>query len=115
MIAYLESHDLFDVSIGAGEEHYEEKNDWLTNCYKAYGIMCMAVSPMMNYLIDYVDYPFELWINLDRYFGVQKEEDDTYNESNTSSSVLPSNVSASIVSDEVIHDEEMKKSSTRSI
>ena len=36
-------------------------------------IMCLGMSPQMHYLIDSAEYPFEIWINLDRAFGVQKE------------------------------------------
>ena len=39
--------------------------------------MCLVMSHKMWYLIDSVEYPFELWRNIDRYFGVQKEVDDT--------------------------------------
>ena len=46
---------------------------------------------------------------------MQKEVDNTWSESNTSSSDLPSNVSASILSYEVGQDEEIEESSTQSI
>ena len=46
---------------------------------------------------------------------MQKEVDNTWRESNTSSSVLPSNVSASILSNEVVQDEGEVESSTQSI
>ena len=46
---------------------------------------------------------------------MQKEVDNIWSESNSSSSVLPSNVSASILSDEVVQDEEIVESSTHSI
>ena len=65
----------------------------------------MVTSPDMRYLMESIEYPFELWRNLEREFGVQKEEDNTWSESNTSSSVLPSNFSASILFDEVVQDE----------
>ena len=115
MVAYLESHDLLDVSFGAGKEYYEEENDWLNDYDRAYGSMGMVMSPYMRYLVELLEYPFELWRNLDRAFCLQKEVDNTWRESNTSSSVLPSNVSASILSDEVVQDEEIEKYATRSI
>ena len=65
--------------------------------------------------MDSIEFPFDLWINIYRYFGVQKEVDDTWSESNTSSSVLPSNLLASTLSDEFVQVEEMEKSSTHSI
>ena len=77
--------------------------------------MGMVMSPYMCYLMEFVEYPFELWRNLDRDFGVHKEEDDSWSESITFSCVLPSKVSASILSDEVVQDEEEAKSSTQSI
>ena len=68
--------------------------------------MGMVMSHDMCYLMESVEYPFEIWINLDRAFGVHKEEYDIWSESNTSSCVLPSQVLTSILSDEVVHDEE---------
>ena len=77
MVAYLKSHDLFDVSIGSSEEYYEEEHDWLNYCDKAYGGMGMVMSTNMRYWMDSVEYPFNIWRNLDKYFGVQKEEDNS--------------------------------------
>ena len=77
MVAYLESHDLLGVSFGAGKESYEEEEDWLNECDRAYGSMGMVMSPIMRYLIEFVKYAFELWRNLDRAFDVQKEVDNT--------------------------------------
>ena len=59
MVAYLESHDLLDVSLGAGKESYEEENDWLNDCDRAYGSMCMVMTPNMRYLMESSKYPFE--------------------------------------------------------
>ena len=72
MNTYLKRQCLFDVSIGAVSEpeSYEEKIDWLNDCDRAYGIMCLVMSPKMHYLIDFVEYAFDLWNNLDKYFGV---------------------------------------------
>ena len=69
MIEYLKSHDLFDISIGFVSEptYYEQKCAWLNDYNKAYGVMCLAISPSMCYLIDIVDTPSELWKNLYRY------------------------------------------------
>ena len=46
---------------------------------------------------------------------MHKEVDNTWSESNTSSSFLPSNSSASILFDQVVQDEEEAESSTQSI
>ena len=47
MSAYLKRQCLFDVSIGglSEPESYEEKIDWINNCDRAYGIMCLGMSP----------------------------------------------------------------------
>ena len=58
MVAYLESHDILDVSFGAGKESYEEENDWPNECDRAYGSMCMVMIPNMCYLVEYTEYPF---------------------------------------------------------
>ena len=66
MVAYLESHDLLDVSFGDGKESYEKENDWLNDYDREYGSMCMVMSPHMCYLMESVEYPFELQRNIDR-------------------------------------------------
>ena len=60
MRAYLKRQCLFDVSIGALSEpkYYEEKIDWLNNCDRAYGIMCLGMSPNINHIIYSSEYPF---------------------------------------------------------
>ena len=103
------------MCLGAGKESYEEEEDWINDCDRAYGSMGMVMSHDMRYLTKSIEYPFELWRNTDRAFGVHKELDNTWRESNTSSSFLPSNVSASILSKEVVQDEETTESSTHSI
>ena len=32
MISYLKRQGLYEISIGAGEESYEEPSDWLNDC-----------------------------------------------------------------------------------
>ena len=106
MRAYLK-RCLFDVSIGALSEleSYEENIDWLNNCDRTYGIMCLGISPNIYHLIDFVEYPFELWNNLDKAFGVQEVEDEAWREPIISSCGLSEYVLASTLSDEVIYDE----------
>ena len=72
MNIYLKRQCLFDVSIGALSKpnYYEEKIDWLNNCDRAYGIFFLAMSPNIHHLIDSVEYPFELWKNLDKAFSM---------------------------------------------
>ena len=77
MVPYLKSHDLLDVSFGASKESYEEENDWLTECDRAYGSMGILRSPDMHCLMESVECPFDLQRNIDKTFGVQKEVDNT--------------------------------------
>ena len=74
MCAYLKRKCLYDLSIGVvnNPESYEGKCDWLSDCNRAYGTMCLAIPPTMRYLLDSVEYPFELWRNLDEALGLQK-------------------------------------------
>ena len=60
MVAYIEIHDLLDVSFGVGKESYEGENDWINYCYRAYGIMCMVMTPNICYLMESIEYPFQL-------------------------------------------------------
>ena len=106
MSAYLKRQCLFDVSIGASSEttSYEERIDWMNNCDRAYGIMCLGMYPNIHHLIDSVGYPFELWNNLDKAFGVQEVEDEAWSEPNISYCYLSQYFLASTFSDELIHD-----------
>ena len=72
MSACLKRQCLFDVSVGAlsEPESYEEKINWLNNYDSAYGIMCLGMSPNINHLKDFVEYPFELWKNFKKTFSV---------------------------------------------
>ena len=107
MSAYLKSQCLFDVSIGALSEpdSYEEKIDWINNCDRAYGIMCLVMSPNIYHLIDSTEYPFELWNISNKAFGLQEIEDEAWSEINISSCDLSQDILASTFSDEVSHDE----------
>ena len=107
MISYLKRQGLYEISIGAGEDSYEYPSDWLNNCDREIVSICLAISPSMRYLIDSVEYPKDLWIELDRTFG--KKNEDHYNNLERTlitTRVIYSKVSASILSDEVVQDEE---------
>ena len=115
MIAFLKSHELFDVSIGvvAMPESNHEKSIWFNNCNRAYGAMCLAIPPRMRYRIDVVEFPSEIWSRLDKSFGQQTEEISAKHwesASGISFQVIPT----SIISQEYefLPDEEMTKSST---
>ena len=90
MSAYLKRQCLFDVSIGAlsKPESYEENIDWINNCDIDYEIICFGMSPNIHHLIDSVEYPFELWKNGDKDFGLQEIEDEAWSEPSISSSSL---------------------------
>ena len=34
------------------QDIYKEPSDWLNDCDRAFGAMCLAISPIMRYLID---------------------------------------------------------------
>ena len=61
MISSLKRQGLYEVSIGDGEESYEEPSDWFNDYDREIGAICLAISPSMRYLIDSVDYPKDLW------------------------------------------------------
>ena len=80
-------------------DSYEEKCFWLNDCDRAYGTMCLAIPPTMRYLLDSVEYPFDLWRNLDEALGMQKQY-MSYMESKqmgTSLCVLPLKVLSSCI------------------
>ena len=60
MIPSLKRQGLYEVSIGAGEESYEDPSDWLNDYDREIGAICLAISPCMQYLIDSVEYPKDL-------------------------------------------------------
>ena len=95
MSAYLKRQCLFEVSIGAlsEPESYEENIEWLNNCDRAYGIMCLGMYPNMHHLIEYVEYPFELWNNLEKAFGMQEVEAGAWSEPSISFCSLSLNIS----------------------
>ena len=109
MSAYLTRQCLFDVSIGAlsEPESYEEKIDWINNCDRYYGILCLGMSPNIYHLIDSAEYSFELWKILDKAFGLQEIEDEAWSEPSISSCSLSQDFLAFTFSDEVDHDEEV--------
>ena len=86
MSTYLKRQCLFDVSIGPLRKlkSYEENIDWLNIFDRAYGIMCLEMSPTIHHLIDSAEYPFELWKFLEKDFGVQEIEEEARIEPNVS-------------------------------
>ena len=105
MSAYLKRQCLFDVSIGAlsEPESYEEKINWINNFDRAYGIMCLGMSPNIYYLIDSAEFPFEIWKILDKAFGLQEIEDEAWSEPNISSCSLSKDLLDSTFSNKFDH------------
>ena len=116
MIASLKREDLYEVSIGLGKESYENENDWLNDCDKSFGTICLALSPSFLYLVKSVEYPKDLWTKLDRTFGKHNEDHNSTLKSTPSTTrVLDSKLPSSTLFDEVVQDEEEAESSTQSI
>ena len=67
--------------------------------------MFLVMSPNIHHLIDSTEYPFELWNNLDKAFGLQEIEDEAWSEPSISSCSLSQDFLASTLSDEVDHNE----------
>ena len=56
MIASLKRQGIYEVSIGLGKESYEDENDSLNDGDRYFGTICLAFSPSLRYLIDFVGY-----------------------------------------------------------
>ena len=107
MISSLKRQGLYEVSIGIGKESYEYENGWLNDGDRAFGTICLSLSPSLRYLIASVEYPKDLWTELDRTFGKHNEDHYTNLESTPNTTrFIYSKVSASTLSDKVVQDEE---------
>ena len=107
MSTYLKSQCLFDASIGALSEpkYYEEKIDWINNCNRAYGIICLGMYPNIYHLIYSTEFTFELWKIMDKAFGLQEIEDEAWSKPSISSYSISQYFLAYKFSDEFYHDE----------
>ena len=113
MISSLKRQGLYEASIGLGKESYEYENEWLNFGDRAFGTICLAFSPSLCYLIDYVEYTKEIWTELDRTFGKHNEDHYINLESTPSTTrVIYSKLLAYILSYEVFQDDEEEESST---
>ena len=116
MIASLKRRGLYEVSIGLGKESYENDNDWLNDGDRAFGSICLALSPSLHYLIGSAEYPKDIWTKLDRTFAKHNEKHNiTLEITSSTTRFIYSKFLASNLFDEVVQDEEEAKSSTRSI
>ena len=106
MISYLKRQDLYELYIGLGKESYKNQNVWLNEGDRDFGAICLALSPILHYLIGSVEYPKDLWTKLDRTFGKHNEDHNRNLEITPNTTrVLYSKLSASTLSDEVVLDE----------
>ena len=116
MISYLKRQGLYELSIELGKESYEDQNDWINYGDRYFGTICLAFSPSLHYIIDFAEYPKDLWIELDRTFGRHNEYHYINFESTPRTKIfIYSKVSASTLSDEAVQDEEEAESFTQSI
>ena len=60
MIASMKRRGLYEVYIGLGKESYQNENDWLNDGDRAFGAICLALSPSLRYLIGSAEYPKDL-------------------------------------------------------
>ena len=60
MITSLKRRGLYEVSIGLVKESYEDENDWLNDSDRAFGAICLALSPSLCWLIKSIEYPKDL-------------------------------------------------------
>ena len=112
MISYLKRQGLYEVSTGIGKESYEYENEWINYGDRSFGIICLASSPSLHYLISFVEYPKDLLTKLDRTFGKHNEDHySTLERTPLTTIVIYLNVLASTLSNEVVHDEEEAESS----
>ena len=84
---------------------YEEKIDWINKCDRGYRIIYLGMSPNIHNIIDSIEYPFYLWKNLDKAFGLLEIEDEAWAEPNISSCYLSQYFLDSKLSNEVDYDE----------
>ena len=78
MIVSLKRQGLYEVSMGLGKESYEYEKYWLNDSDRAYGAICGTFSPRLHIeLIEFAEYPKDLWIELDIIFGKHNEDCNT--------------------------------------
>ena len=113
MISFLKRQDIYEVSIGLGKESYVDENDWLNDGDRAFGAICLALSPSLRYLVGFVEYPKDLWTKLDRTFRKHNgDHNSTLEITSSTTRVLYSKFSSSTLSNEVFQDEDEGESST---
>ena len=116
MTASQKRQGLYELYIGLGKDSYENENDWLNDGDRAFGAICLGLSPSLRYLIGSAEYPKDLWTKLDITFGKHNEDNNrTLGITSSTTRVIYSKFSATTLSDEVVQDEDEAESSTQSI
>ena len=93
------------MSIGLGKDSYENENYCLNDGDRAFGAICLALSPSLLCLIGSVEYRKDLWTKLDRTFGKHNEDHNSTLERTPSTKIfLDTKFSASTLSVEVFQD-----------
>ena len=107
MISSLKRQGIYEISIAFGKESYEDENDSLNEGDRPFGCICLSFSPILCNLIHSTKYPKDHWKNLDRTFGKHNGDHSSNLESTPNNKwFISSKLSTSILSDEVVQDEE---------
>ena len=71
MMNVLKRKRLFEITMGTETEPLldAEKPKWLNRYDKAYGILCLSVSPNILDQIISIESPNEIWTTLEGFFG----------------------------------------------
>ena len=74
----MKRQGLYEVYTGLSKESYKYENEWINDSDISSGTIGMAFwkSPSLRYLIEFAEYPKDLWTELDRTFG--KHNEDNY-------------------------------------
>ena len=106
MIAYLKRQGLYEVSIGLGNESYDNENDWINDGDRAFGAICLALSDSLYFLLVLLNTQ-DLWIKLDKTFSKNNEDhNSTLDITSSTTRVLYSKFLAATLSDQVVQDED---------
>ena len=71
MMNFLKRKRLFEITMGIETKPLldVEKPKWLNRFDKAYGVLCLSVSPNILDLIISIESPIEIWTTLEGLFG----------------------------------------------
>ena len=82
MMNFLKRKRLFEITMGTEAEPLldAEKPKWLNRYDKAYGIMCLSVSPNILDFIISIESPIEIWTTLEGLFGKKDDLREPFGE-----------------------------------